>query len=250
MSLLENNSIGWCWWGYKKVDLIASAFSADVTPDYQYVIDNFRDLPIDAARARKGLMECATNLHHGAVRFRPWLVRCAPQPAVRRADLRPSSGTRSPARSTPLNYDVGDAGAAYADARSQNTEGFGGAAYNSGYNYRNDGVDIAKTSEGNGFKVAWIEANERLKFSVTVSSAGKYDLTLRTASPNSTGRLQLYLDGSPLTSVISVPRSGSWESWRSTTVKGLTLPAGAHVLEARFPAARFDLASLEFKKAR
>jgi len=247
--LLESNGVGWCWWGYKKIDLIASALSVKVTPDYQYVIDNFRDLPIDAVRARKGLMECATNL---------LTARCDFDPGWYDALLNPQFGAQTyafvghtiPCKIYAVDYDVGNTGAAYADARWQNTEGFGGAPYNSGNNYRNDGVDIAKTGEGNGFKVAWIEASERLKFSVTVSSAGKYDLTLRTASPNSTGRLQLYLDGSPLTSVLSVPRSGGWENWKSTTVKGISLSAGAHALEARFPVGGFDLASLEFKKAR
>lgn len=248
-SLLESHGVGWCWWGYKKVDLIASAFSADMTADYQYVVDNFRDLPIDAGRAMKGLMQCATNL---------LTARCAFDPGWYDALLNPQFGAQTyafvshtlPCKIYAVNYDVGDQGEAYADARFQNTEGYGAAPYNSGYNYRNDGVDIATTSEGNGYKVAWTENNEWLKFSVAVSTAGKYDLTLRTATPNNGCKIQLFLDGAPLTSVISVPRSGGWENWRSTTVKGLQLSAGAHVLEARLPVGGFDLASMEFKKAR
>lgn len=249
VSLLESHGVGWCWWGYKKVGLIASAFSADVTTDYQYVIDNFRDLPIDPARAKKGLMECATNLA---------TARCDFDPGWYDALLNPLFASQSyafvghalPCKIYAVDYDVGNNGVAYLDARWQNTEGYNGAPYNSGYNYRNDGVDIAKTAEGNGYKVGWIENGEKLAFSVTVPTAGKYDIVLRTASPSSTGRLQVYVDGAPLTAVLSVPRSGGWESWKSTTVKGFTLGAGAHVIETRFPVGGFDFASIEFKKSR
>lgn len=247
--LLEGRNIGWCWWGYKKVDQITSVFSANITPDYQYVISNFRDLPIDAARARKGLMECATNLLTAKCDFDPGWYDALLSPSFNTASSAFMSHTL-PCKIHAVNYDVGNAGVAYGDAISQNVSGWSGFAYNSGYAYRNDGVDMAATSEGNGFKVAWIEAGEWLAYSIQVSTAGKYDITFRSASPNSTGRIQLYLDGAALTSVISLPRTGGWENWRSTTVKGITLPAGAHRLEARFPGGGSDFASMEFKKAR
>jgi endoglucanase len=247
-TLLQSNNIGWFWWGYKKVDLISSAFSALVTPDYQYVINNFRDLPIDAARAKKGLMECATNMA---------TIRCSFDPGWYDALLGTQFSSQPyafvshalPCKIYCVNYDVGNQGVAYSDVRYKNEDGLYGAAYNSGYQYRNDGVDIGKTIEGNGFKVSWIDNNEWLKFSISVSSAGKYDITLRTASPNSTGRFQLYLDGTALTSVISIPRSGGWETWKSTTVKGISLSSGNHSLQARFPVGGFDISSIEFKKA-
>ena len=68
--------------------------------------------------------------------------------------------------------------------------------------------------------------------------------------PNSTGRLQLYWDGAPLTSVIAVPKTGGWDNFRATTVKGFNLTAGQHVLQARFTVGGFDISSIEFKKAR
>ncbi|MFH0953201.1 MAG: cellulase family glycosylhydrolase [Verrucomicrobiota bacterium] len=247
--LLEANNIGWCMWGYKKVDNIASAFSAYVTPDYQYVIDNFRDLPINATRANKGLMECATNV---------LTAKCAFDPGWFDALLSPQFNTQPyafvthtlPCKINCVNYDVGNQGLAYSDTRYKNPDGLYGAPYNSGWKYRNDGVDVNTTSEAGGFKVSWVDSNERLKFTVNVSQAAKYDIYIRTASPNSTGRLQLYWDGAPLTSVISVPKTGGWDNFRATTVKGFNLTAGQHVLEARFTVGGFDISSIEFKKAR
>lgn len=248
-TLLEANNVGWCWWGYKKVDMISSAFSAAITPDYQYVIDNFRDLPIDPVRAKKGLMECAANLA---------TANCAFDPGWFDALLSPSYASASyafanhaiPGKIYCVNYDVGHQGVAFSDSRYKNDDGFYGGPWNEGHEYRNDGVDIATTAEGIGYKVAWVETAEWLKYSVNITQTGRYDLTLRTASPYSTGKLRLYIDAAPLTSEIAVPKSNGWENWKTITVRGLNLTAGARTLELRVVSGGFDIASMEFKKTR
>ncbi len=246
---LEANNIGWCIWGYKKVDNIAAAFSAYITSDYQYLINNFRDSAVNAAQAFRGLMQCATNV---------LTAKCDFDPAWYDALLGSSFNTTPypfashtiPCKINCVNYDVGNQGVAYSDVRYKNEDGLNGAPYNSGWKYRNDGVDLNTTSEAGGFKVSWVDSGEWLNFTVNVSQSAKYDIIIRTASPNSTGRLQLYWDGSPLTSVISVPRTGAWDNFRATTVKGFNLTAGQHVLQARFPVGGFDISSIEFKKAK
>jgi hypothetical protein len=60
--LMESNRIGSFWWGFKKVDANSVVYHVQKTPDYQYVIDNWRDGPVDSARAKKGLMELANNV--------------------------------------------------------------------------------------------------------------------------------------------------------------------------------------------
>jgi aryl-phospho-beta-D-glucosidase BglC (GH1 family) len=247
VTLLEANNIGWCWWGYKKVDMISSAFSATITPDYQYVIDNFRDLPIDAARAKTGLMECAANLATDACDFDPgWFD----------ALLSPSYASSScafvnnviPGTIYCVNYDVGHQGVAFFDGRYKNEDGFFGGPWNEGDAYRNDGVDITTTGEGIGYKVGWTENGEWLKFTVNITQTGRYDINIRTATPNNGGKLRLYLNGSPITSEISVPRSNGWENWRTTTLRNVNLTAGTRILELRVVAGGFDIASVEFKK--
>ncbi|NTW67758.1 MAG: hypothetical protein HGB21_15855 [Nitrospirae bacterium] len=69
-----------------------------------------------------------------------------------------------------MNYDVGNRGLAYSDTRSVNEDGLTGAPYNSGWKYRNDGVDINTTSESGGYKVSWIDSGEWLNSGATVSN--------------------------------------------------------------------------------
>lgn len=247
--LLEANNIGWFMWGYKKVDNIAAAFSAYITSDYQYLINNFRDSPVNAAQAFKGLMQCATNVLTARCDFDPGWYDALLYPSFNASPYAFMSHT-IPCKINCVNYDVGNQGVAYSDVRYKNEDGLYGAPFNSGWKYRNDGVDITTTSESGGFKVGWIDNNEWLKFTINVSQATKYDVYVRTSSPNTTGRLRLYLDGSPLTSEISVPRTGGWDNFRSTTVKGINMPSGQHVLEARMPVGGFDFSSIEFKKSR
>ena len=247
VGLLEANNIGWCWWGYKKVDLISSAFSASITPDYQYVIDNFRDSPIDAARAKKGLMECAAKLA---------TAQCAFDPGWFDSLLSPVYGSAAcafvdhviPGKIYCVNYDVGHQGVAFADVRYKNEDGFYGGPWNEGYKYRNDGVDIAATGEGIGYKVAWAENGEWLRYTVNITQTGRYDIQIRTASPYSTGKLRLYMNGSPITSELAVPKSNGWETWKTITVRGVNLTAGTRVLELRIVTGGFDVASLQFVK--
>lgn len=246
-SVLEANNVGWCWWGYKKVDLISSAFAAAITPDYQYVIDNFRDLPIDPARAKKGLMECAANLATEECAFDPGWLDALLSPAYASASYA-FADHAIPGKIYCVNYDVGHQGVACSDGRYKNEDGFYGAPWNEGNAYRNDGVDIAATGEGIGYKVAWVESGEWLKFTVNVTLTGRYDITLRTATPNYGGKLRLYVDGAPLTAEVSVPRSGGWENWKTTTIRGVNLTAGTRVLELRVVVGGFDVASVEFKK--
>lgn len=245
--LLEGNNVGWCMWGYKKVSSISAAFSAPITADYQYVIDNFRDLPVNTTRFKNGLMQMAQKVRTSQCLFDPGWYGALFDPQFTTTPV-PFVITTLPGMIYAVNYDVGNQGVSYSDTRYMNTENWDGPAYNNGWLYRNDGVDIQTTSDAAGFKVSWIDSGEWLKFTVNIPSAGKYDITIRTASPNNTGRLQLYLDANPLTSVVSIPRTGQWDNFRATTMKGVNLPAGTHVLQARFPVGGFDFASLQFVK--
>lgn len=62
VQLMNDHDIGWFDWGFKKVDTICAAYNINLTEDYEYVIDNWRDNHnIDSTRAKKGLMELAES---------------------------------------------------------------------------------------------------------------------------------------------------------------------------------------------
>lgn len=241
--LLESNGIGWCWWGFKKVDSISAAYSAPITPGYQYVISNFRDLPIDAELARLGLMELAASLATGQCTYRSGFFDSLIDPAYAGIS-QPFVQHDVPGLIRLADFDLGTQDVAYHDARYKNEENSVGGPWNNGWAYRNEGADLLGTSEASGFKVGFTEAGEWLNYTVHVVVHGSYELELRVASDWNGGALQLQLDGTNLTEIIPVPDTGGWETFQSVFRNGLMLPAGPHVLRLSILSGPFDMASM------
>ncbi|MBR5643007.1 MAG: endo-1,4-beta-xylanase [Salinivirgaceae bacterium] len=93
-----------------------------------------------------------------------------------------------------------------------------------------DGVDIYK---GNGGKVLGMTIqNEWLIYTVNIEKTQKYYWTAVVSSGNSGSAFHLYLDDKDITGKISVPSTGSWDTYK--VIKGETnieLPEGTHTLK-------------------
>lgn len=118
------------------------------------------------------------------------------------------------------NFDTGGRDVAYRDTSSGN----------SGGKYRvNDDVDIESASDtGGGYDVGWAAAGEWLKYTVNVAAAGTYDLEIRVASAGAGGTFHLEANGVDLTGRLTVPNTGSWQTW-ATMRKAVTLTGGSQV---------------------
>jgi len=246
-NVLESNGVGWCWWGWKKVDSIAGSYSAKITPDYQYVIDNFRDSNVDSTRIFKGLMELATNLQTSLCREEPGYF-----PALRDPQFdtlrKPYATLTAPGFIPASDYDVGDDGTAYHDTRTKQEDGAGGAAWNSGWAYRNDGVDVFSTTGGlgNGYKIGDISATEYYRYSVVAPVTTRCEIVARLASPTNTGRIRIKLNGVNLTPNTTVPVTGNYESWTNLSLGVWTIPQRTNLIEVSVSAGNYDFASLSF----
>jgi hypothetical protein len=120
------------------------------------------------------------------------------------------------------NYDKGGEGIAYHDTTSGNSTGA----------YRSDGVDIRSTTDtGGGYNIKSVRAGEWLLYTVTIASAGTYSIDLRLSSSGPGGTVHLSLDGTNITGSWSLPDTGGWNTWRTVTKTGISLPAGQHVLK-------------------
>lgn len=246
--LMESNRIGCFWWGFKKVDANSVVYHVQKTPDYQYVIDNWRDNPtVDAVRAKSGLMELANNVSTTNCTYIPGYFEALFDPLFN-VSPRPFADHVVPGLVYFSDYDVGNEAIAYHDTRYKNTT-YGGEGWNLGWTYRSDGVDISTCSTGNGFKVAHAEPGEWLKYTVRILHGGIYDLELRTATTNVDRQVQLMLDGADLTGVVALPQTAGWDDWQVTTVAGLTFTAGTHVLEVRMLTNAVDFSSMRFELA-
>ncbi len=134
----------------------------------------------------------------------------------------PFEGTRVslPGTIQAENFDEGGAARAYADASSGNAGG----------DYRTTDVDIEGTSDGGtGHNVGWSSPGEWLNYSVSVATAGTYDVEVRVASPGSGGTFHIEVNGANLTGSMTVPNTGGWQTWSTVRKTGVALTAGPQV---------------------
>jgi hypothetical protein len=118
------------------------------------------------------------------------------------------------------NFDEGGAGRAYVDA----------SAGNAGGQYRTTDVDIERTSDtGSGYNIGWVSAGEWLNYTVSVATAGTYDLDVRVASPNSGGTFHIEVNGVDRTGPMVVPNTGGWQTWTTIRKAGVSLQAGTQI---------------------
>ena len=141
-----------------------------------------------------------------------------------------ASGGSTPYTGTPValpgrieaeNYDKGGEGIAYRDTTTGNSGGV----------YRSDDVDVATASDtGGGYKVKTAVAGEWLNYTVKVATTGTYAIDARVCSSGAGGTFHIEIDGANATGEMTVPNTGSWNSFTTVTKTGVAFTAGTHVL--------------------
>jgi endoglucanase len=247
--MFEGRDIGWSWWTLKKTETIAAPLSARRSLNYTVLLNywNSGGATPSAAFAQSALNEEASLLD---------IAQCTFHPDFIDALLRlPSTTARKPFAANLIpgviyapNYDMGQNGVAYNDVDFQNTGGSGGGTYNSGYAYRNDGVDIEKCPDGlsNGYDVGWTAAGEFLAYTVQVAAGGVYDIRVRVSSGSTGGTARLSWDGSDLSSGFSVPATGGWQTWTTLDLGDFPLSAGSHDLRMTMVTGGYNIERIEF----
>ncbi len=249
IKLLEENNIGWCWWTHKKIQTTTSPLSSRITPNYQSVLDywNGKAAKPSPAFAREALFGMAENLA---------LEKCEPRPDVLRAlfdkefntRLKPFAAHSIPGAINCSGYDFGNAGLAYQDQNYKRVRWDIFQPWNSGGAFRNDGVDLEKSNDPQGatYSVGWIATGEWLKYTVTVTHAGIYDVVFRIASQSGGGALKLVLNGQELTPNVIVPSTNGWYNWMPLRAQNVVLPAGEQVLTLLFVKEGFNINQMQF----
>ncbi|GAC1372281.1 MAG: hypothetical protein NVSMB30_12880 [Hymenobacter sp.] len=228
---LEAQGIGWCHWTLKRVDARPSLLSV---------------APYGSILTPEGRAQLLGNIP---------FARCTPNKDVLAALKRPVTGRapfaalRIPGTIQLVEYDLGAAGDAYQDTNAQRTNFRKHDAWNEGGAYRNDGVDIApSTDAGAGrFAVQHLDAGEWLKYTVRVTRAGAYTVRLRAANGNAIpARLVLKLDGNSI-GTVAVAGTGGPAAWQTFSAPTAVLPAGAHTLQLLVEAPPTALGWLQFE---
>ncbi|KAB2842397.1 MAG: cellulase family glycosylhydrolase, partial [Melioribacteraceae bacterium] len=250
IKLMEDNNIGWSWWTHKKIDNIAGPLSSPKLPQYQQLLDYWSgqaSKPSEAF-AYAALLAQAENLKIENCEYHPDMIDAMFRQISEDTSI-PYKTSNIPGRIYMVNYDMGERGIAYNDVDYQNSTGSpGGASWNNGGVYRNDGVDIERCSDNftNGYNVGWIETGDWLKFTVNISDAGIYTANIRIAGANSGGKILMSLENRNLGSLINVPVTGGWQNWQTINVENIELPAGKHELTVKFFYGGFNINYIEF----
>jgi hypothetical protein len=124
-------------------------------------------------------------------------------------------------------------------------------SWNSGWNYRNDGVDIEASldtdPDANGYDVGWIEGKEWMIYTVDVDSSAAYKLQIRYASSASGSQMRIKSDEADITGLISLPSSGGNQTWNNFQVDDVILYKGTRKLKIYFEKGGFNLGFLKFE---
>ncbi|MDR0872705.1 MAG: family 43 glycosylhydrolase [Prevotellaceae bacterium] len=144
----------------------------------------------------------------------------------------PYSGTPYKTNNVPgkieaEDYDFGGQGVAYFDSNGAQTGNQN--AYRSDNPATGNVVDL-ETNGAGGYNICWTDGGEWAKYTLNVTQAGTYDITIRVASGNgASGSLSLSFDDVYEYPSLSTT-TASWGTYTTVVLHGVELSAGKHVM--------------------
>ena len=165
--------------------------------------------------------------------------------AVRALPVVGAAGVRLEAE----DYDEGGEGVAYHDVDAR--QGISGVRID-GSNHDVDIVAIEPGAEAPGLKIGYVEAGEWLRYTLTVPLTGSYNVRLRVANGSgsaSAGAISLRWKGAVVAGPLTVPNTGSWDTFVDLDVPGIALSAGTDLLQLDCNTGGFDCNWIEFVPA-
>jgi hypothetical protein len=233
IALAESKNIGWSWWPVKKGG-INNVMEVHVNPDYTNLISNWKNgSPSMTADEVYSAVMTFADRHKIENCFIHYDVIDAMMRQVYSTETKPFM-SYSP--SHPIyftDYDLGRNNYAYFDSDTADYHGSTDSyvAWNAGYAYRNDGVDIEECTDTeentNGFNVGWTADNEWMQYTINSDSVAAYTLKIRHASGNSSGtKFHFEANGVAITEIQQLPGTGGWQNWQTDTLSNVILPKG------------------------
>jgi len=243
--LLEDNNIGWAWWPHKKIASVVGPLWAKTTPEYQYIINYWRnggdDIP-SADFAMKTFMQIAENLKIENCEFHPDVIDALFRQKTQNT-TKPYKKHMIPCQISAVDYDMGQHEIAYKDNKYRNIGGHGSQEWNNGWIYRNDGVDIAKDAQTSEFYVSSFEQGEWIQFTVNVSETKAYNLKLLVLADAKPSQISVEFSDQKNPLLISIEKNNSWQIVEKQKVN---LKKGVLSIKIKIKKGTLNLKSLEF----
>ena len=234
IALVESKDIGWNWWTYKKFDSVRSIASVSITKNYRSILEYWdgKTLKPDKETCIAGLDEMAEGL---------LLKNCAIKEDViasmidkdYRLETKPFKNNIIPGSIAFADYDLGALGISYMDVDYMRT-GVGNqtSGGNSGWSYRNDGVDIESSSDTSiiPYNVGWTQTGEYMNYTVNVVKDGTYKFYAKTASENNNASIIIFSDGKKIIDPVNLPNTQGKQIWKETFLGEASLSKGIQTL--------------------
>ena len=252
ISLVEKNKIGWAMWPLKKSG-INNPLQVKINPGAQKIIDYFngKGTKPASAVAFKSLMQLASDtrienniIHRDVIDAMMRQVSSTETISFKQNIIKPNSILYA------TDYDMGNSGVAYHDKDSAeywvstNTR----TGWNTGDEYRNDGVDIGTCSDAvsNGFNVNSIETGEWMQYSIYVAANTIFDVSIRYAAKENSGQLKLLLNEEFVSENCFLPKTAGTQNWKTSIIKSVKFNKGWNRLRVLATNGGFSLNYLQF----
>ena len=247
VTLLEENNIGWNFWCHKKADKITSPYSAIISPEYNSLLNFFEGttFPPTPEEAEYALSTLTTNLKIENCAVNEGVIKCLTDPDYGSIS-KPYRPHSIPGTIAAVHYDVGNWGVSYTDDNWYNN---GDGGYNDGWSYRNDGVDVEKNTNPDGYpyNVGWTEVGEWLGYTVEDVTPGTYNINVSVASNGVAGMFFIQINGVNV-SVVNVPAStGGWYNWVDLTIPDVEISSGEQFIRLQIVQGGFNIESIKFE---
>jgi endoglucanase len=252
IKLLETNKIGWSWWPLKKVGGVNSPFSVVKKDGYAALLNYWQNggAKPSVATAKAALMELAEGLKIDNTLYR----KDIPDAMIRQVNTTatiPYVHHAVPGLVAAVDFDLGRNNLAYADRDTANYHVTTGtfAAWNNGWAYRNDGVDIERSTDNEpaakGYNVAWTNDDEWLQYTLDVDSSAGYQVIVRYGAQGATGQIRFETNGTASSPVVPLPSTGGYQVYGEAVVSDVVLMRGKQKLKVIFTKGGFNLSLLK-----
>ncbi len=256
INLFEDNNIGWAWWPWKRIETITCPYSINSNSNYEAIIKYWKgEGPMPSVTdAVQGLSQLTTDLLiDNNVYYKDVVDAVLRQPQDETHI--PYADHQIPGVVYLSDYDLGTNGIAYYDVNYANysLSGEPYEAWNSGWAYRNDGVDIQTNSDNinsNGYHIGYTKDKEWLKYTVQVIETGFYNINFRYATTQTGGKVKLFVNDLDIVGTVNLGNTGGWSNFVNQYIENIYLEAGNHVLKVEIEgSSEFNMSSIEFLKS-
>jgi len=256
INLFEDNNIGWAWWPWKRIETITCPYSINSNSNYEAIIKYWKGEGVkpSMADAVQGLSQLTTDLLlDNNVYYKDVVDAVLRQPQDETHI--PYANHQIPGVVYLSDYDLGTNGIAYYDVNYANysLSGVTYEAWNSGWAYRNDGVDIQTNSDNtnsNGYHIGYTKDKEWLKYTVEVAETGFYNINFRYATTQSGGKVKLFVNDLDIVGNVNLGNTGGWSNFVNQYIENAYLEVGSHVLKVEVDGdSEFNMSSIQFLKS-